>query len=585
MLSRALAVLENHVASQKVDDMDSEGSRQRINEALRDVLVQAMQPTGGEQQAYAVQLLLSLSQRSDIGCKTHFATLSGLGVSLDRQYGHIDAMHDLEKLVHDCVSLNENFGAQGVHLNSNRPFRLHVREPTWWPRICTLLMSLSASNPFLRIDLSTNELLSGTESFVEFVTSWSNGLKCVNVLVGATIMADSAFLASLWSAAKFKLAAHSHMEAAVSLHLLAPMLRCIFSRSPFPSSAVLPRSLLVNSCSSPESLSQFLHSAEQLILESNAQKSLHQGTRDPTAFVPSHSAYHDIDFGAPKRVVWLSEIEQQIDLQAKISLQAHLNSCGWQTQQLAAQHMVSFFESSQITGPSNAKKQRNSEKPCVQAGGDRFLVLHFAWTGRLPSNDQRESATVFARSLASAMRDSTASGNNAVQVVVVQYWEEQQKNFSEDSAELTCRLFVALSLCLAIIEVVLTQPDDCGIEKDPLEVAYPEKGDIDRTRPQMLILRFLVDALLEVCRSGIALAPTDAASRWSIPAAATGVVGVVLLINHAEAFRGTRNIQGQGLERLFKLLALSCNEEGAPLCDLLRTLPQHEAEILRYRLD
>ena len=584
MLSRALAVLENHV-TQKAEDMDSEVSRRHINEALQDVVVQAMQPTGGEQQAYAVQLLLSLSQRSDIGCKTHFATLSGLGVSLDRQYTHIDAMHDLEKLVHDFVSLDENFGAQGKHLNSNRPFRLLVREPTWWPRICTLLVSLSASNPFFRIDLSTNVLLSGTESFVEFVTSWSNGLKCVNVLVGAAIMVDSAFLASLWSAAKLKLTAHSHMEAAVSLHLLAPMLRCIFSRSPFPSSVALPHSLLVNSCTSPESLSQFLHSAKQAILDSNSQKSFHQGTRDPTAFVPSHSNYHNIDFGAPKHLVWLSEIEQQIDFQAKISLQAHLNSCGWQIQQLAAQHMVSFFESSQITGPSNAKRQRNSEKPCNQIGGDRFLVLHFAWTGRVPSNDQRESAMVFARSLAAAICDFTTSGNNAVQVVFLEYWEEQQKNFSQDSVELTCRLFAALSLCLAIIEVVLTQPDVCGIEKDPLEVAYPEKGDIDRTQPQMLILRILVYAFLEVCRSGIALAPTDAASRWSVPAAATGVVGVVLLINQAEAFRGPRNTPGQGLERLSKLLALSCNEEGAPLCYLLRTLPQHEAEILRYRLD
>ena len=569
MLARALGILEAHVLEPSSGDGGVDSVVQgQVRGALSDVVTYALQSSGGGgQQAYALQVILSLTRRSDPKYKTFFSVLDELGVPLDTQHTHVAAVQDLDALTHALLNSNQDF--LPMLGSRSTPCRVQIKDASWWPQICSLLVSFALSSPFLRVKVLASTVLPDWESFLELIPATGNTtrrpLEGVVLHLGDAALKDPAFLASLWATASPHMSTFS-IQGVASRHILSSLMRDVFSLAPFPNYAVLPLPLLLGA---ENCLSQFCRAAEQLILSNASRRGLHGGHHhisncDAILQAPDH------DSGA-ERVVWLEDVKNMLATQASVALQCHLQTSGWKLQQLAVHYVSSFLD---LEGPVSATpktkkaKKAQGEEAANAVDGDVLLVLHFAWTGgSVISEEQRESMTALAKQLTTAVQEP-----KSFHATLARFWEQQQQQMQEEqgasaSVEVTNRLIVSVHFCLAILEALLA--------------ASPATD-------QKSTLRLVLDALLEVCRSGIALANSpDSDKCWSLATAAAGRVGIALVLAAAEALNEKRTLEpvaSSDLGRLWGLLTLTCCEEGAALCDVVRTLPPAEATVLLQRL-
>jgi len=422
-------------------------------------------------------------------------------------------------------------------------------------------------------------------------------LKSVNIHIGCSNLDDPAFLASLWTISRIHFVPSQHTsDSIVSLHLLASILRCVFYLKAPPIFAVLPHLLLGNNLSSIESSRHFCRSAQQLISTLLPQSSDSNISSfipaDPVFLVPLNSC-NEQSFAQRMKQIWLADAQAKLNSHTCIDLQAHLLTCGWHLQRLAAYHMSLLIlhqpmeEISEEKSQQALKKRRmSSRQHFSEDDGDhlsRQMVLQFAWTGAQSSNELSDLLSMLAKSLADAVKlfnvnNSEPLVGNPFQEILADYWNFFER-VSWHPAVATQHLIASVRLCIATLEALARSELD--------KFAGTEDQDISQINAKQSSFRQLLDATIDACRIGISqtMSNTSTNLEWTKSASAAGMAGMLLLVSESEALQGPRASEcSLNFGRLKSLLKLTCQQEGAPMCDLVKTLCPAEAAALKYRL-
>lgn len=606
-LSEAVSRIESHILEYSEDDADS------LRVALRDIVSFAMpsqvQSICSEQQAYALQILHSLSRRSDVKYKTYFRTLHELGVPLDQLHSHIASSHELDIFGHFLLHSEQHYSDDHfIHdaINSalkhrTSPLRMEIQSVYAWPRVCHIITGIAKLHPFVRVRVSSDcKLLSSTASFLELIPSIAQSadhstLMAIVLHVGQNSLVDPAFLSAIWTIAGYHILptslACSTPANVASLHLLSPVLQQVFSTytGPLPSAMGLP-SCLLSAKLSRENIDLFCFSAQQLIEEAAKSDPL---AADETRVVlpllmkPSMSAGTvssvDDSSSSISRVADFESIHIALNDRARTELQMHLVGSAAEQLQVLAVMYASFLlnESGDISGIEGVSTSEASRKRKLQhesaSGPDSWLkVLHFAWTGCLLGSHQckiqASVAAALARAVvldAKAVSSGIAAPDSAAHAALTQYWQQQAASFSSTVA--MREILALMRLCLAFISCVAVQG---GRRK---------------------VVSVLMEAYIDVCRAGLATQSgkhLDLDDSWRNAEFAAGYTALVMLIHQAETLAGhgsssqylSEMSDGTDLKVLSQLLVETCSQEGAPLCDYLRTLPLSDAASALHRI-
>jgi len=188
---------------------------------------------------------------------------------------------------------------------------------------------------------------------------------------------------------------------------------------------------------------------------------------------------------------------------------------------------------------------------------DDVLVLFFCWTGQIPDESQLAALRTVVSTLAGAAQNDLSTKSATFQSSLAQFWAQQAADQSAAPEDILRALLVVVNVALSIILAA--------------ESENQAEGNVGS----------LVDAFVEQCRLGLATASGDRA-RWSHPESAAGYIGMVMLLDAAES---EYPIAGGSSKAVLHMLAARRSEEGAPICDLARTLPRFEALALSQRME
>lgn len=595
-LSTAVSALETHV-------LDGSGAAS-LRKSLEVIASHAVRSDGtagetSEEKAYAVQTMLSLLRRSDAKYSTCFKTLGALGVSLDELHGHAASAQQLDALAYAFLSSQQEHALKSVSSSRSCPLRIHVKNSSSWPQVCQLVLCLAKLNPFFKASIVLQPLLVNTsDCFLEFVsvpsssTSSSSSssqhhmLLSVNLNVGRSQLENPAFLASLWTTARhyvFPSDQTSAIESLTNLFFHTGILRRAFSEVPGARAegGRLPSSLLHANLSSLENLSLFCSSAAQLIRATVARAEadldlLRKGFVCPATLLVLHDGGRGNTAAA--KVACVETMHREMNSRAMLDLHLHLCTCGWQVLALGARLVsrIGFAppasssppnsQSARSKATSSGKKRKQqiadtdlSLAPSnhhPQTTDDDMLVLFFCWTGQVPDESQLAALRTVVSTLADAAQDDLRTKSASFQSSLVQLWAQQAAERSAAPEDVLRALLVVVNVVLSIILAA-----ESGNQAD---------GGVGS----------LVDAFVEQCRVGLATA-SGSRVRWSHPESAAGYIGMVLLLDAAES---EYPMAGGGNKAVLNMLAARRSEEGAPICDLVRTLPQFEAIALTQRL-
>jgi len=590
-LSTAVSAVEAHV-------LDGSGAAS-LRESLRVIASHAARSDGtagetSEEKAYAVQTMLSLLRRSDTEYSTCFKTLGTLGVSLDELHGHAASAQQLDALTYAFLSSQQEEALKSVSSRSCL-LRMHVKSCSSWPRVCQLILCLGKFNPFFKANIVLQPLLvDASDCFLEFVSAPSSSssssssqhhmLLSVNLNVGRSQLENPAFLASLWTTARHYASpsgSSSAIESLANLFFHTGILRRAFSEVPGARTegGQLPSSLLHANLSSPENLSLFCTSAAQLIRATVARAEadldlLRKGSDCPATLL---SLENDGASTATPKVACIETIHRDLNSRAMLDLHLHLCTCGWQVQTLGAR-LVSRIGIAQVSSSSpnsqnsqskttssgKKRKKQDDAEPSLspsnhhpQMTDDDVLVLFFCWTGQIPDESQLAALRTVVSTLVSAAQNDLSTKSATFQSSLAQFWAQQAADQSAAPEDILRALLVVVNVALSIILAA--------------ESENQAEGNVGS----------LVDAFVEQCRLGLATASGDRA-RWSHPESAAGYIGMVMLLDAAES---EYPIAGGSSKAVLHMLAARRSEEGAPICDLARTLPRFEALALSQRME